>query len=168
MSETTATEVKKELKPITELVQEMTKKITETLTFNKDGTTELKDSSIYLTLAKEAELDEATIKKVRTFDDNFNAAAVNAVGMGAIQVYVDNAETKEVTATFKMTGRDKMVVESVRHQTFPNQQDRDNPHQIYGATRTAFDMSLSNKNAGQYSVVVGHVKAAAAAALKDL
>ena len=62
----------KELKPISEMVLEMSKKITEQLTINKDGSTELKDEGIYLTLAKDAKLDEATIKKVRSFDDNFN------------------------------------------------------------------------------------------------
>lgn len=158
----------KELKPISELVLEMSKKITEQLTINKDGSTELKDEGIYLTLAKDAKLDEATIKKVRSFDDNFNAAANHAVGMGAIPIYIENAETKEVNATFKMTGRDRITVESVRHQTFPNQKDRDQPHQVYGATRSIIEMSLNNKNAGQYGVVVGHIKTAAASALKDL
>jgi hypothetical protein len=168
MSEAATKEVTKELKPISEMVQQMSDKIKAELTFNADGTTVLKDEGIYLTLAKEAELDEATIKKVRVFDDNFNAAANLAVGMGAIPVFVDNKETTEVNATFKMTGRDRITVEAIRHQTFPNQKDRDQPHQVYGATRSVIEMSLNNKNAGQYGVVVQHVKSAAAAALKDL
>lgn len=168
MSEAATKEVTKELKPISDLVQQMSDKIMAELTFQKDGGTDLKDTAIYLTLAKDAELDEATIKKVRTFDDNFNAAANHAVGMGAIPIYVENPEVKDVTVEFKMTGRDRIIVESTRHQTFPNQKDRENPHQVYGSVRSIIETSLNNKNAGQYGVVVSHVKAAAAAALKDL
>lgn len=167
MSEATTVE-KKEIKPISDLVQDWSKKINDQLSFDKQGVPSLKDEAIYLALAKESDLDEATIKKVRTLDDNFTAAACHALGTAAIPIYVENADVKEVSLTFKMTGRDRMIVESMRHQTFPNQKDRDQPHQVYGAVRAIHEMSLNNKNAGQYGIVVQTVKSAAAAALKDL
>lgn len=169
MSTAEATTVeKKELKPISDIVDAYRAKIDAQLEFKKNGEIEQKIENVYLELAKEAELDKDTIQKVRTFDENFNAAANLSVGMGMIPVYVEDEEVKRGTVTFKLTGRDKLVVESTRHSTAFNQQDRENPHQIYGAVSSVWDMAYGNKNAGQYSVVSKHVKAAASAALKAL
>lgn len=156
----------KELKPIDPTVLSISEKIQKDLKIERETGTPAE--GVYLELAKEHDLDEDTIKRVRQFDELFYAGAGHAVGMKSIPVYKEHKDVTGIKVPFKLTGRDKMVVASKRHTSNVNPQNREETIDTYGAITTATYLAAGNKDSSNFGSIYQHVKAATSAALKDL
>lgn len=163
-------EDKKEIKPIAENILQMSERIAKKIKFDKEGVPTIEDG-VFVAEAEKADLsaeDLKVAKRFNEFEKQFAAGAGHAVGMAAIDVYKKHKNIQTLSATFPTIGRDSITIKSLRHTTTPNPRNREEKLEIYGGITAIRDSSFGKKDSAVFGTVCQHVKAAAAAALKDL
>ena len=158
-----------EIKPIDAGVMASYEKVKENGSFKieKDGTN-IQVGNLYIDMGEEVGLDKETLEKVSNLNAKFAAVTGTLVGYGAIDAYKENKELENVTVTFPMVNKDKMVVSSKRHTVNFAVGDRSKTTDVYGGITAVMEQSLGNKNSGLFGAVSQNIRAAAADALRDL
>lgn len=151
---------------LAEEVLTMSEKIRKEMSIEKDGTVIMKDGIYYdcLPVGISREIDEL----VRKNREVFSAAAGHAVGMSSISAYKGNKGLESISATFPMSGKDKLIIQSKRQSTHVNPRDRSATVESFGSIKAVIETSMGNKDSGHFAAVSRFVKNAAADALRDL
>ncbi len=150
---------------INENVSDLAAKIKKSIKVdNKTGVSEVQDDVWESTLPEG--LTKEQIKAVKNHETNFVAATTMAVGDLALAAMKKNHELDEVSASVGMYGYDKVQVNVMRQDEYPNLRNPDaGPIVKLGATRTKFSVH-GGKNAGELKKVFAYITEEAQKALK--
>lgn len=113
-------------------------------------------------------LNRELAEELNAHKKTFAAASGLAVGNVGLGLYKKHKDMEDLTVTFGMEGKDKWVVQSKRHTTHPNPQDRTKSVESYGSIKGILETNLGSKTSGQFGAVSRYLKETAAEALRDL
>ncbi len=99
-------------------VMELSDKIYDGLTINKDIIEPKKDRDLYFEFVPD-NLSKETVVAVKEYDENFVAASIHASGRFGIEAMQANSDVKIVTGKIPMYNKDYVGIVAERDRSFP-------------------------------------------------
>ena len=150
---------------IDESVLTLSKKLAASIEIAKDGTVKIEPDLYKNNLPEEVPL--AVAEKLQDYNSTFFAASAHAFGDAALGHMKKHADTKVLSGSFDMLGKDTWSVGVERSKSFPNPKKPEESIVVYGAITGKLEVNEARMKAGQLKRVKEELGEAALKALAE-